>query len=64
MAVARVGSLTLASQVLKIDSATVSRRIAFFELKHATKLFVKSPKGYKLTEVGQGLAAHVDVAQA
>jgi DNA-binding transcriptional LysR family regulator len=64
LAVARSGSLTSASQVLKIDPATVSRRIARLELKHATKLFVKSPKGYELTEAGQGLAAHVDVAQA
>tara|TARA_B100000780_G_C21059617_1_gene425839 strand:+ start:215 stop:481 length:267 start_codon:yes stop_codon:yes gene_type:complete len=46
------------------NSATVSHRIARLELKHATKLFVKSPKGYELIEAGQGLAAHVDVAQA
>lgn len=46
------------------NSATVSHRIAGLELKHATKLFAKSLKGYELTEAGQGLAARVDVAQA
>ena len=46
LAVAQAGSLTIAAQVLKIDPATVSRRIARLEMVHATPLFSKSPKGY------------------
>ena len=64
LAVAQSGSLTVAAQVLKIDPATVSRRIARLEQTHATPLFSKSPKGYDLTEAGHGLMAHVDAAQA
>ena len=64
LAVAQAGSLTIAAQVLKIDPATVSRRIARLEMVHATPLFSKSPKGYELTEAGQGLLAHVDAAQS
>jgi molybdenum-dependent DNA-binding transcriptional regulator ModE len=47
LAVAQSGSLTVAAQVLKIDPATVSRRIARLEQTHATPLFSKSPKGYE-----------------
>ena len=64
LTVAQSGSLTVAAQVLKIDPATVSRRIARLEQTHATPLFSKSPKGYELTEAGHGLVAHVDAAQA
>ena len=64
LTVAQSGSLTVAAQVLKIDPATVSRRIARLEHAHSTPLFSKSPKGYDLTEAGHGLGAHVDAAQA
>jgi DNA-binding transcriptional LysR family regulator len=64
LAVAQAGSLTIAAQVLKIDPATVSRRIARLEMAHTTPLFSKSPKGYELTEAGHGLVAHVDAAQS
>ena len=64
LAVAQAGSLTIAAQVLKIDPATVSRRIARLEMAHTTPLFSKSPKGYQLTEAGHGLVAHVDAAQS
>ena len=64
LAVAQAGSLTIAAQVLKIDPATVSRRIARLEMAHTTPLFSKSPKGYELTEAGHGLVTHVDVAQS
>ena len=50
LTVAQSGSLTVAAQVLKIDPATVSRRIARLEHAHSTPLFSKSPKGYDLTE--------------
>ena len=64
LAVAQAGSLTIAAQVLKIDPATVSRRIARLEMAHTTPLFSKSPKGYELTEAGHGLVTHVDAAQS
>ncbi len=64
LAVARAGSLTGAGQRLRMDAATVGRRIA--RLEHATgaALFVKSPQGYTLTEAGQALTGPAEAAEA
>ncbi|MCA8884106.1 MAG: LysR family transcriptional regulator [Rhodobacteraceae bacterium] len=53
--VARRGSITAAAQHLAKDAATVGRRIARLEESLGEMLFAKSPKGYHLTEAGQGL---------
>lgn len=53
--VARRGSITSAAQHLGKDAATVGRRIARLEEDLGETLFAKSPKGYHLTEAGQGL---------
>lgn len=53
--VARRGSITSASQHLAKDAATVGRRIARLEESLGEVLFAKSPKGYHLTEAGEGL---------
>jgi DNA-binding transcriptional LysR family regulator len=58
LAVARSDSLTGAGKVLRLDPATVGRRIARLEEACATALFVKSPQGYALTEGGQRLLVH------
>ena len=52
LAVARAASLTAAAPVLKMDPATVSRRIARLEAALGSSLFVKSPQGYALTNLG------------
>ena len=55
LSVARAESLTRAGQHLRLDPATLSRRIARLEDSLAVRLFVKSPQGYRLTEAGQDL---------
>ena len=52
LAVARGESLSRAAPVLKMDVATVSRRIARLEESIGGTLFVKSPSGYAMTELG------------
>ena len=52
LAVARESSLSGAGRVLKMDPATVGRRIARFEEALDTPLFVKSPQGYALSAAG------------
>jgi DNA-binding transcriptional LysR family regulator len=55
LAVARTGQLTTAAKGLKVDNATVARRIRALEGDLDARLFDRNPKGYSLTEVGQRL---------
>ncbi|SHL29608.1 transcriptional regulator, LysR family [Roseovarius marisflavi] len=58
LAVARAESLSGAGRMLKIDPATVGRRIARLEDALGAPLFAKSPNGYVLSDAGQRLMAH------
>jgi DNA-binding transcriptional LysR family regulator len=64
LAVARTESLSGAGKRLKIDPATVGRRIARLEGALAAVLFQKSPQGYRLTEEGMRLLPHAERAEA
>lgn len=63
LAVAREASLSGAGRVLKMDPATVGRRIARFEAALETPLFVKSPQGYALSAAGDRLLVHAEAAE-
>lgn len=58
--VARANSLTAAGRVLKMDPATLGRRITRLEEDMNTRLFSRSPQGYDLTDAGARLMVHVD----
>ncbi len=58
LAVARGASLSAAAKVLKLDPATVSRRIARLEEKLGAALFAKSVQGYVLNQEGERLMTH------
>lgn len=64
LAVAREESLSGAGRVLKLDPATVGRRIHRLEEALGALLFVKSPQGYALTAEGQRLMTHAEEAEA
>ncbi len=65
LAVARSESLSGAGKALRLDPATVGRRISRLEEALEARLFARSPQGYALTEEGQRLLAHaVRVEQA
>ncbi len=64
LAVARGESLSVAGKRLKIDPATVGRRIARLEEAAGARLFLRSPQGYALTEAGQRLLAPAEQAEA
>ena len=64
LAVARSESLSAAGRVLKVDPATVGRRIARLEEGLGTPLFAKSPQGYAMTDAGQRLLTHAERAEA
>jgi len=58
LAVARAESLSGAGRVLRIDPATVGRRVARLEESLGAPLFAKSPTGYALSEAGARLMEH------
>lgn len=64
LAVARTESLSRAAAPLKMDAATVGRRIARLEADVGAALFVKSPQGYALTDVGVRMRDHAIDAEA
>ncbi len=63
LAVARAESLTAAAPGLRMDPATVSRRIARLEDRLGAALFVKSPQGYALTDRGLRMREHAARAE-
>ena len=63
LSVARNESLSGAGRVLKLDPATVGRRVARLEENFGTPLFIKSPQGYALTEAGLRLLKHAEEAE-
>lgn len=64
LAVARAESLGRAGQALKMDPATVGRRVARLEARLGRRLFHRSHQGYALTEDGLRLLPHIEAAQA
>ena len=63
LAVGRLESLSNAGKTLKMDPATVGRRIGRLENALGARLFAKSPQGYALTEDGRRLLEHAAGAE-
>lgn len=60
LAVARQESLSGAGRELKLDPATVGRRVTRLETALDAPLFAKSPQGYALTAAGERLMAQAE----
>ncbi|MGB3244504.1 MAG: LysR family transcriptional regulator [Sulfitobacter sp.] len=63
LAVAREQSLSGAGKILRLDPATLGRRVARLEKALEVMLFVKSPQGYALTDAGQRLMDRAEAAE-
>ena len=63
LALARMESLGRAGQHLRLDPATVGRRIARLEDRLNRRLFTRSHQGYALTDEGARLLPHVIEAE-
>jgi DNA-binding transcriptional LysR family regulator len=59
LAVEQAGSLIAAARALRVDKATVSRRVAAAEASLGARLFDRKPDGYSLTPHGQRVLAAV-----
>ncbi len=64
LAVVRAESLTRAGEALRLDPATVGRRVARLEERLGLRLFLRTPQGYGLTEEGARLVPHAEAAEA
>ncbi len=64
LAVARAESLSGAAPVLKMDPATLGRRVGRLERSLGAALFVKSPQGYALTDLGERMRIRAAEAEA
>ncbi|MCA2010527.1 LysR family transcriptional regulator [Cereibacter sphaeroides] len=64
LAVARGESLSRAGRVLKLDAATVGRRVTRLEEALGARLFTRSPQGYQLSDEGARLVAHAEAVEA
>jgi DNA-binding transcriptional LysR family regulator len=60
LAVARSESLSGAGKLLRLDPATVGRRVSKLEDAMTARLFARSPQGYALTDEGQRLLSHAE----
>ncbi|NAZ36029.1 LysR family transcriptional regulator [Rubellimicrobium sp. CFH 75288] len=63
LGVARTGGLSAAAPGLRMDPATVGRRVARLEQALGLALFLKGPGGYALTEAGARLLPHAEAAE-
>lgn len=63
LAVARRNSLSNAGRTLKMDPATVGRRVQRLEEDLSARLFNKSPQGYDLTDAGLRLMPHANMME-
>lgn len=64
LSVAREGGLSAAGKVLRLDPATLGRRMTRLEDTTGTALFVKSPQGYALTDAGTELLSRAEAAES
>ena len=63
LAVAREETLSAAGRSLRLDPATVGRRIARLEQAMGAPLFAKGPQGYAVSEAGTRLLPHAEAAE-
>lgn len=63
LAVAREETLSGAGRVVRLDPATLGRRMQRLEVALQATLFAKSPQGYALTDAGVSLLARAETAE-
>ena len=63
LAVSRNRSLSGAARALRVDHATVGRRIAAFEEQLGAKLFGRTPDGFAITTAGQAILGQCEAME-
>lgn len=63
LALARRGSLRRAGLELGVDQATVGRRVGLFEQQLGAKLFIRPPRHYRLSPLGEALLPQAEAME-
>jgi DNA-binding transcriptional LysR family regulator len=63
LAISRTHSLSGAARALRVDHATVGRRLAAFEDKLGSKLFDRTPEGFAITAAGQAILSQCEAME-
>src|SRR5207248_8993612 len=64
VALARHGSLSATARALRVNHATVARRIGALERALRVELFERLPTGYELTEIGRSALQAADAMES
>jgi DNA-binding transcriptional LysR family regulator len=64
LAVARHRTMSKAARALRVAQPTVGRRIAAFERRLGSRLFLRASTGWVLSPAGQGMFAHAEEMEA
>ena len=64
LAIARESSLSGAARTLRVDHATVGRRLTALEQRLGAKLFNRTPEGFALTSAGQAMLKQAEAMEA
>lgn len=64
LAIARTGSVRAAAISLRVDQATVARRLRTLENELRLRLFHRGPEGYSLTDAGKQLLPDAEIMEA
>lgn len=63
LAIARESSLSGAARALRVDHATVGRRLTAFEQRLGAKLFNRTPEGFAITPAGQAMLSQAEAME-
>jgi DNA-binding transcriptional LysR family regulator len=64
LAIARESSLSGAARALRVDHATVGRRLTALEQRLGAKLFNRTPEGFAITSAGQAMLKQAEAMEA
>jgi DNA-binding transcriptional LysR family regulator len=60
LAIARAGTLSGAARQLRVDQSTASRRLVALERAAGSRLFDRTPSGYRLTRAGEAVLPNAE----
>lgn len=64
LAISRSRSLSGAARALRVDHATVGRRLAAFESELGSSLFDRTPEGFAITAAGQAILSQCETMES
>ncbi|MGQ0700593.1 MAG: LysR family transcriptional regulator [Panacagrimonas sp.] len=60
LTLARCGRMREAAREMRVETSTVSRRLTALEKALGTRLFIRGPRGYELTDAGRAFVLRAE----